>query len=175
VEVCAIQRCLGLFPSKVWFHGRSKEHPKGIPGLAGKSLATLKISNSVTSATINLVKKALDLGCAVSLEQPRGSLMWRFPQLDRLLCDTDHEVNDLDFCRYGKPYKKSTRIVAWNIDIGIISRKCAHPRGHRHVCLSGWRDRKNPSIQLLPTVGAAAYPEQLCSIWAKAVKCALSQ
>lgn len=80
---------------------------------------------------------------------------------------------DIDYCMYGAPYKKRTRLLTlqWRVDpsevdgmLSSLGRKCDGL--HEHVVLSGWGKAGQKSR---PTKGTAKYPAQLAQSWARAM------
>jgi hypothetical protein len=77
----------------------------------------------------------------------------------------------LQLVRYGAPYRKSTTLYVSGDFLDRLSLRCT--RDHKHVNLSGWKDKSKPEQQNMTTRGSAAYPSKMCSAWAKLVKQAI--
>ena len=70
-------------------------------------------------------------------------------------------------CRYGMPYRKSTRLLTLQFDqeppfLGALAKKCQGD--HEHQTLSGW----GAGASRRPTRGTAEYPRALAAQWAQA-------
>lgn len=105
-----------------------------------------------------------------ALENPRTSKLFHFEPLLRALSTGHWEYVDLDMCRYGEDYRKSTRIVTSFHELQKLSRKCCH---HSHeTWLKGKVriiDEAGKPVYVNRTALAGAYPHSLCSEYARIV------
>ena len=76
----------------------------------------------------------------------------------------------LDFCMYGAPYRKRTKIACWHpcdrnflMDLSVMCDKT-----HQHVNLSGWN--RDASAGMMASKKAQAYPLKLCNKWAASLR-----
>ena len=106
-------------------------------------------------------------GVKWSLENPRNSRLYDVPVLSQLLRRSGVIRVDLDFCRFGEPYKKPTSIFTNFSALSVMQRSCNHRRhqtvlrGSQVVTLQGKR------VSVPKTQAAGAYPLQLAHIWAQ--------
>ena len=105
-------------------------------------------------------------GVRWSLENPRKSRLFDLPFLAPILHRQEVFCVDIDFCEYGEPYQKATRIFTNCWKIAELSRRCSHKkhnivlRGSEIVLQDGKR------ISQPKTKAAGAYPFQLVNCWA---------
>ena len=100
-----------------------------------------------------------------SLENPRFSRLFEVPVLATSLRDSF--VVDLDFCRYGEPYRKATRIHTNNPDLLTLKKGCNHKK-HDIVLRGSERIIENgKKISVPKTKNAGAYPYELVKVWAQ--------
>ena len=99
---------------------RSKKHPGGLPSKRDNCEGP----NLIVKKCFKLAIWAADtLGAKVSIENPVGSYMWAYAETllhedacGKLPLDAVRSKwadVDLDTCRFGAPYKKSTRLRVW--------------------------------------------------------------
>ena len=102
-----------------------------------------------------------------SLENPRFSRLFEVPVLATSLRDSF--VVDLDFCRYGEPYRKATRIHTNNPDLLTLKKGCNHKK-HDIVLRGSERIIENgKKISVPKTKNAGAYPYELVKVWAQII------
>ena len=61
--------------------------------------------------SVQLIRKCLRRGKAGYLENPRSSMLWKTPEIQRLLCDSRVQLIYLDMCQYGTQWKKPTTLL----------------------------------------------------------------
>eukprot|EP00438_Fugacium_kawagutii_P002204 Skav236698 [mRNA] locus=scaffold4101:93982:96339:- [translate_table: standard] len=105
-----------------------------------------------------------------SLENPRHSRLFDLPVLVDILHAGDVRRVDIDFCMYHEPYKKPTSIFTNFHALQSLARTCNH-RKHA-VTLRGSEMVKvdGKMVSQPKTRAAGAYPVQLASMWAQAVR-----
>eukprot|EP00959_Pyramimonas_sp_CCMP1952_P212013 4437007-Pyramimonas_sp.AAC.1 len=81
------------------------------------------------------------LSIPVSLEYPRSSMVWRTPQLLRVPNLPDSHIIYIDFCIFGKPWMKRTRILSMSVRHDHATPRCSS----RH----GFCDRANKPHEIL--------------------------
>jgi hypothetical protein len=99
------------FPVFIWFSPPCNEYsalnnamPNKIPDIEG--------SNALVRRGLEIIKY---VGCKFVIENPQTGTLKKQGILD------DIEYCDVDYCRYGYPYRKRTRL--WN-NIGLETKKC---------------------------------------------------
>ena len=104
---------------------------------------------------------------AWSLENPRTSRLFEVPFLAQLLQSSAVHCVDLDFCRFGEPYKKPTRIYTTDLALMQLQRTCCHKK-HQSVLRGSERVFQHGKWHSQPkTQRAGAYPWQLVKKWAQ--------
>ena len=97
------------------------------------------------------------------LEYPITSMMWIHPRLGQLTRHDACQLHVLDQCQYGAPWKKATRIAAWNTGHALhLDRRCVGKKGlctsgKHHIVLSG----ASTEHGVLWTFLAQVYPNEL--------------
>lgn len=103
-----------------------------------------------------------------SLENPRSSRLFEVPFLAQLLNESSYV--DIDFCRFGEPYKKPTRIYSSAPFLELLGLKCNHKK-HAVVLRGSERFVTDGKVKTQPrTVRAGAYPFRLVDVWAQLVE-----
>jgi len=103
---------------------------------------------------------------AATIENPYASVLWAYNGFQQLIANHAADLNSVDYCMFGRAYKKPTKIVSFNLPMPSTNLRC--DRSHVHVRLSGWRS--HPDEVTIPTGnGSAEYPDELCCRWAQDV------
>jgi hypothetical protein len=110
---------------------RSSSRPWGVEPLAKKEV----VGNACMRAAIRLVQAALQSGTPWSLENPTGSLAWLTPELTGICQLPGVTEVDFDWCQFGRPWRKRTRLVGTLKDLSSLGRRCTG--GHEHLVLQG--------------------------------------
>ena len=100
-------------PGSNWCAIRSRRHINGIPDLPPRDCAKLAAGNRMLKLCIRIIKAARAAGIPVALENPGSSLLWHHPTFRQLLGHAS--VHDFDYCQYGKPWRKRTKVVSWGV------------------------------------------------------------
>jgi hypothetical protein len=126
---------------------RSLARPMG--GGRGRPLTPKeRLANKLLHAAESLVCAADSAGSQWVLENPAGSLLWRCPPLRRMMsvAEPSRVQCTFEWCRFGRPWAKSTRLVGSAPWITRLGRRCR--RDHEHERLQGgvqvqgrWVDR----------------------------------
>lgn len=158
----------------IYYLLRSTAHPDGLPGVSQRDLQYLELANRVTGNSFILVDALCAAGASVSIENPHGSMLWHCSAYKAWAAKYKPDIIVLDYCTYGEPFRKRTRLVTWHAGSRVkasflksIEKKC--PGTHTHVNLSGWRPIGKKKTVMRSTRGSAAYPVSLCRCWAHAV------
>ncbi len=116
-------------------------------------------------ATARIIRAARRAETPCFLENPATSLLWEAGPIKQLV-NQGALIHKLDFCHYGKPWRKRTQIVSWgapaNRDLGLLCEGrggvCSR-KGAPHIALTG---RDVGSGQLWTRI-AEPYPTKLCA------------
>ena len=107
-----------------------------------------------------IIKHCIVHGVAVVLENPANSLFFHVPRLEQLMPKASSNIV-FDHCQYDSEFKKSSRLVSWNLNIDCLALRCSNKNGlcsfsnKPHSVLSG-KDQN-----MFKTAAAAAYPRNL--------------
>ena len=148
-------------------------HPEGLPNLTAKQRSVCALANRVTANTVKLCEHFCAKGIPWSVENPHNSVLWwtkGFMRIQRVWSEGMSTVV-FDMCRFGKPYRKRTRLLTWHPDpsrkdfLRSLALRCCCTQPH--ATLGGWGEQGN----CIPTGrGSSAYPAPLCEQWAQAVR-----
>ena len=144
---------------------RSAEFPMGKPGLSDKMVRAVRYGNRILEVTCRIAKEALCSGVPWVIENPWQSRMWHAPAILDLRSGLGASVVDdvLDFCQFGAPWRKRTRLMTWRSATRPIARRCCTTElrcsrsGKRHVLLQGSFEGCKR------TKTAEPYPLELCT------------
>ena len=144
----------------------------GLPGLSPADATKVKVANELLGYMKSFCKYCHRRRVPFYIENPLTSRLWKMPELLELgrLPHTTSLV--VDYCQYGEPWRKSTRImVSRHADVRSLERRCHFGRGYvcsasgkRHVVLSG------SSGGTFMTAKAQAYPQKLCRALAWSIR-----
>ena len=99
---------------------RTKEYPEGKPNLSPKDLLIVRKSNMLTDATWYIARQSCERCIPWSVENPAGSLIWHTPGFKQLQHDYELHRVAIDFCMWGREYKKHTFLYTWHPDNAIF-------------------------------------------------------
>ena len=139
---------------------RTRFHINGVPSIGDKDRGKVREGNSLCFYSCKCLALAIKCGIPCSLEQPRTSLMWIQPRLQKFTGNPLCCSVCTDFCGWGTPWKKSTGIAFWHARPLHLVRKCT--RDHEHVVLRGHGPNGVPWTRV-----AQPYPAPLCHSWAQ--------
>ena len=150
---------------------RTTAAPDGLPGLRKSDAATIALANRVTKNAFRIARACSTNQIAFSVENPHGSLIWKTNAYYVLSLQVAMTEIVLDYCCWGEAWRKRTRLATWCpgnptflSDLGLLCEG-----GHSHTQLSGWKPLNHEHAVMRPTGGIAAYPAQLCVVWAQLV------
>ena len=135
----------------------------GYPNLSKLDASKVYLGNRLLQFTVFLISMVHDLSIAWVLENPWTSRAWLTPPLLRFANTVDVHLGRLDFCQYRMPWRKSTGLMFFGIDLRPMMRICSgssnrcSASGRRHIILEG-KDSSN----CWWTHRAQPYPEQMC-------------
>ena len=150
---------------------RSLDFLEGLPGLSAKKRDRVRGEGLLANSVVNLAAAALRAGIPGTIENPAASLFWSLPGVQRLHQHSQVYNVEFDLCVYGAAVKRSTRLLAWLVDLRGLGRSCAGTRnlcsqsGRRHLSM---HERQQPPRN--PTQGAEPYPKKLVEQWAHYAK-----
>ena len=145
---------------------RSKTFPWGLAPLPAKHAKEVDEANACVKSTIEIVKACLSKQTPFFLENPKSSLFWYLPEVQKWFSRKHVIVSNCDYCQYGTPYRKPTRFLSAyldHVDLGRVAKTCT-PHGpcsrtHKpHSILIG----RGPTGEA-KTRSAQSYPRDLCS------------
>ncbi|CAK0850468.1 unnamed protein product, partial [Prorocentrum cordatum] len=149
---------------------RPQEHVWGLPSLhpEGADFQKVKWGNLHARLTISFCVLCCQCFVPWSVENPALSYAWQLPPMLPLLQRRQVTTQVIEYCRFGTPWRKSTRIAAFLLDLAPLAKfRCTGPvcvlTGQRHQELSG----KDASGRFRTRL-AEAYPRKLCSTLARA-------
>ena len=139
---------------------RSTQRPEG----AGPSLVEC-LANCLTDRVLLLCREAERVGCFWSIENPKSSLVWRYPPMLETV-EGKYAV-DFDQCMYGLevaalPVRKPTRVVT-NLQM-LLGLQLVCSKQHQHRRCGGKVRTSEGSANVSQLAGV--YPELLCERWA---------
>ena len=117
----------------------------GLPHLCGRDSIKVQQANTMLYGAYRIIRRCLKLHIPGYLENPQTSLLWKTPQMKRLLRLRHVHLIGTDLCQYGVPWKKATYLLVWNC-MPFPLRTCAGrgkcSRTNRpHLQLSGLSSR----------------------------------
>ena len=110
---------------------RSRSHPFGVPGLPAHQQAAVTAGNCFLRFSISLMSICRRMGIACMLENPHGSGIWQNPLMIAALQWTESKQHVVDFCCFGTPWRKRTRVLAVHACLPNSSVLC---RGSCKLC-----------------------------------------
>ena len=108
------------------------------------------------------------------IENPETSMAWEVPAMQKFISTTHAKECSLDFCMFGEPWKKPTKLVYNFLSLDALGKKCT---SQTHVCSKTHR----PHVPLkgvanngkFMTLLAQPYPWRLAAAFADVVATAL--
>ena len=148
-----------------WGPLRSSEHVHGLPSLSEKDRLKVQEGNHLAQAAVKIIKACLRMNVPCGLENPSQSFLWQSRYLRGVVERRNATTYDFDFCRFGAPWRKRTRVVLWScLPWADGHLRCKGRRSicsvtnKRHIVLTGTDPQG-----VLWTKRAQAYPESLCT------------
>ena len=141
---------------------RSSSYPHGLPKdqLTAHDVKTLEYSNKVTANTMAVMVSLVEQGVPHTIEHPVHSLLQKERSFKHWAAVAGADRALVDYCRFGKPYRKRTAIWAYpqNLLDGL-QRLCKGKHTHK-ATLSGWGEKDKHTCT---GKGSSAYPRALCT------------
>jgi hypothetical protein len=143
----------------------------GLPSLSPRDAERVESGNAQVRWASRIFSWAARRSIPCVIENPASSRVWLTPQMQRLLMR--YSSVDIHYCAFGMAWKKPTRLLFCNCDLGDLERFCCHASrgrcafsGAPHQQLSG----RSPTGPLWSAV-ASAYPPKMCAeIMARIIK-----
>lgn len=132
---------------------RSQEQPLGKDGLGGLDKLRTELVNQVYSFTAEILELCISLDILGSVENPKNSLFWEYPEIKRLL--EKGWMTVFDSCMHGGRRKKGTSWWATKATYTDLQATCDGSHQHSSSTVSS----KGLNF---PTAEEAAYPDLLC-------------
>ena len=133
----------------------------GKSGLKRAQALMVKEGNLMCLVAIEVALECCRLGIKFTLENPASSMMWEFPPMLKLLATPGVDRYTLDYCMFGKDWKKPTSFAA-NWDFSPLERRCS---GTTNCCSRTKKPhqmlRGMSPYGMLWTKYACPYPEEL--------------
>ena len=145
---------------------RNRLHPWGFSDLPEYELEKIRLGNACFKATLKIIRWLDEERIPWILENPHSSKAWYLPEIQALLTSDHTQVIVTDFCQYGKPWRKRTRLLAGNVDMDDFKRcericvgvkGCCSRTQKPHVHLTGSSSKGIPMTRV-----AQPYPSRLC-------------
>ena len=117
---------------------RSKAWPLGLPDLRSSMAGRVKDGNALSEFMCDAVEAGLERGIPAWAENPHGSYLWHTPRWKALLAKHGQAgMLVVDYCRFGTPWRKRTRIFCPGAE-GLGGQRVLCQDGRDHVRLSGY-------------------------------------
>ena len=124
-----------------------------------------KKANIIARHALDVVEFAVsECGAAASFENPQGTYIWAFLDLDPALSFTDVTFSP---CLFGASYRKPTRLRCWGWRPEVLDAQCTRVGG---VNACGREQHDVLEFGGSSTAQAAAYHEEVCRWWAMEVR-----
>lgn len=148
---------------------RSDDCPLGLEGLKPHDAQKVAVGNILMRFTVRVMLLALRMILPFTLENPARSRLWLCPPIRALLRRKHVRVQQVEYCSFGMPWKKSTLFVAVHLVLHTLEpyrcigakRGLCKYSGHAHVPLAG----QLPDGRWMTHV-AEPYPNKLCTVLA---------
>ena len=137
---------------------RSYEFPEGLPNLSPRDQERVKKANEIYDAVSDLLQLALDRGCLIAVENPRGSYVWEYKWYKKLISVKDIFDVDYQHCKWTPllPCRPKWTRVRTNIR-QLVSMQGPCQQEHRHL---GWGMDEDGKFA---TSNETEYPDEMCS------------
>ena len=151
-------------PCTIW--SRARHQIRNFRRAAAKE----RLGVQLATFSARIIRMAIEYKVLFTLENPWGSLLWKFGPIADLLKDSRVYLVVFDTCMFGSSHRKSTAILTNMPSMLKLGRRC--DRCHRHVALrGGWKVWKGGRwVFENKTTTAGAYTSALCLEWAGIIK-----
>ena len=147
----------------------------GFPKPSEKDHHGVQVGNMLMLFSFNVFDLCHDLKIPCTIEDPASSLLWSTPAAKQAFKVKGFCEAVCEFCMFGMPWRKSTRLIGVHIGIAQLScHRCLDKTAglckrtmRPNIVLSG-HDPNQPKQFL--TLSAQVYPRKLCTILANAFR-----
>lgn len=109
---------------------KTGQHIFGLPWLSPQDESKVLKANVMLRGAYKMIKKCLKAGKAGFLENPKNSMVWHTPQIQKLLQDPRVQLVFCDMCQYGTQWKKPTGLLIWGCN-PVVFQRCS---AKQHLC-----------------------------------------
>ncbi|CAE7232958.1 unnamed protein product, partial [Symbiodinium sp. CCMP2592] len=153
----------GTFSAAVRPPLRSSLHPEGVPDLKPEALAKVRLANHRSHRALDIAGVAAESGVRLLVEHPYNGCFWKLAAWSKPSLASRWRDSVLDLCCFGSPFRKATRIRAFNFD-GLEHRRCQCER--KHLQLRG----RNPATGKSWASEAGKKPKEFLKYLVQAVR-----
>ena len=138
----------------------------GLVNVSDKDQDRIWLGNKLALWTASIIRLAIRHRVPITIENPMTSRLWIFPPIAKEVSRATSVIT-FDACQYGTPWKKSTKLASWNIDLSPLEKRChrsanwCSATGVPHVKLEGVDDKGE-----FWTAKASPYPLPFCRAYA---------
>jgi len=133
----------------------------------------VRMGNIMMRFTVSVLAACRHHVVPAAVENPAGSRIWLCPPMAQALRWREARQIVVDYCQYGEPFRKRTRVLSIFVDLETAARRCAGKgictaTGKPHEQLRGCRNG------VFRTALAEPYPPAWCSELARCFQDALA-
>ena len=139
----------------------------GLPTLNAKQRRGVTKMNALMHRCYDFAANCILNKVPFAIENPLKSLIWDTQQFRHLMTLPGVQMCRYDFCMYGEPYHKATRILSWGWrSLGTTAKTCKGRgglccrTGEKHELLSGTIECPKDMEYLLPPISEAQLIKQ---------------
>ena len=103
---------------------RSNAMVGGLPGLRECDQVKVTVGNLLAAFTISILTVCKRMVIPGTAENPQTSRLWIFPCVANFLQVKGVVSVTADYCQFGMPWRKSTRIIGVNVALDRLERRC---------------------------------------------------
>lgn len=142
---------------------RTLDFLSGLPYLNKRDKAKVLEGNELMHFMLRLLKLCISHHVPFIVENPQTSMLWDMPEMQSFSAAHSPSFVSLDYCAYGEPWKKPTKLMFSGLDLSSLGIRC---NSHNHVC-SFTHKRHVPlrgvnDAGIFWTLVAQPYPWALC-------------
>ena len=134
---------------------RTEKFPDGVVGLPPHQQAAVTAGNSFLRFTASILSICRRAHIPAIVENPHASGLWRHPVLAPVWKWKETKQFVVDYCAYGTPWRKRTRLLAVWADLSQSSRRC---QGSCGMCSFTGK----PHVRLHGAIPGTRGPHQAC-------------
>jgi hypothetical protein len=152
---------------------RTIEFIYGLPPnqLRPQDVCKLLVGNSTMRCCARIARLCNLNFIPAMMENPNSSRIWHAPPIISLLKAASCTSHVVDFCAFGTPWQKRTKLVGWHVGkVSSLDQKC---KGSRGLCANGKHHfvlrGSKPGTKVPWTRIAEPYPTRICRVAADAM------